>query len=57
MPKNQCVIDVRYNINLDAVKHLVKYVWVVGRRVTLRRCARVEAKAIGHIDKIGVPEE
>ena len=34
-----------------------KYVWVVGRRDTLRRCTRVEAKAIGHIDEIGVPEE
>ena len=37
--------------------HLVKYVWVVGRRVTLRRCTRVEARAISHIDEIEVPEE
>ena len=42
---------------MDTVKHMVKYVWVVGRRFTLRRYARVEAKAIGHIDETGVPEE
>ena len=41
---------------LGYLKHLVKYVWVVGRRITLIS-GRVEAKAIGHMDEIEVPEE